>query len=77
MSKGAHNMANKSMSLDFRDRGLVADVMNPGWVQTDMGGSGAPTKLEDSVAKILGRIDGMTPAENGAFLDYKGGTMPY
>ena len=77
MSKAALNMANKSMSCDFRAAGLVAVVMNPGWVQTDMGGSGAPTKVDDSVRMMLARIDALTSADSGAFLDYKGGALPY
>jgi NAD(P)-dependent dehydrogenase (short-subunit alcohol dehydrogenase family) len=77
MSKAALNMANKSMSVDLRDRGFTCVVMNPGWVQTDMGGGGAPTLVSESVSKMLGRIDAMGPADTGAFLDYKGGTYPY
>ncbi len=77
MSKAALNMANKSLSVDYARRGLVAVVMNPGWVQTDMGGRGAPTTVHESVSKMLERIDGMTKADNGTFLDYKGGTFPF
>lgn len=77
MSKAALNMANKSMSVDLRERGFCCVVMNPGWVKTDMGGAGAPTRVEESVSKMLARIDGLTTAQTGAFLDYKGGTIPY
>jgi NAD(P)-dependent dehydrogenase (short-subunit alcohol dehydrogenase family) len=77
MSKAALNMMNKSLSVDYADRGFTCVVLNPGWVQTDMGGRGAPTPVEESVAKMLARIDGLTPAENGSFVDYKGGTYPW
>lgn len=77
MSKAALNMMNKSLSVDYADRGFTCVVINPGWVQTDMGGRGAPTPVEESVAKMLARIDGLTPAENGSFVDYKGGTYPW
>jgi NAD(P)-dependent dehydrogenase (short-subunit alcohol dehydrogenase family) len=77
MSKAALNMANRSMSVDLRGRGFTCVVINPGWVQTDMGGAGAPTPVKESVAKILARIDALTPADSGAFLDYKGGTFPF
>jgi NAD(P)-dependent dehydrogenase (short-subunit alcohol dehydrogenase family) len=77
MGKAALNMANKSMSVDLRDRGFVCVVINPGWVQTAMGGAGAPTPVEESVSKILGRVDALTADETGAFLDFKGGTIPY
>ena len=74
MSKAALNMMNKSLSVDYAGRGFTCIVLNPGWVQTDMGGKGAPTPVEESVGKMIARIDGLTPAENGTFVDYKGGT---
>ncbi|HEX7600324.1 MAG TPA: SDR family oxidoreductase [Polyangiaceae bacterium] len=77
MSKAALNMMNKSLSVDYADRGFTCVVLNPGWVQTDMGGRGAPTPVEESVAKMLARLDALTPAENGSFVDYKGGTHPW
>ena len=77
MSKAALNMMNKSLSVDYASKGFTCVVLNPGWVQTDMGGKGAPTPVEESVAKMLGRLDGLTPQENGAFLDYKGGTYAW
>ena len=77
MSKAALNMANKSMSIDLRDRGFTCVVMNPGWVQTDMGGAGAPTPVSESVARMLALVDDLAPAQTGSFLDYKGGTFPY
>ena len=77
MSKAALNMANKSMSVDLAARGFVCIVMNPGWVQTDMGGSGANTPVDVSVRNMLGRIDALAPEDNGAFFDHKGGTFPY
>jgi NAD(P)-dependent dehydrogenase (short-subunit alcohol dehydrogenase family) len=77
MSKAALNMMNRSLSVDYGKRGFVCVVVNPGWVQTDMGGSHAPTPVAESVAKMLARLDGLTAADNGTFLDYKGGTYPW
>ena len=77
MSKAALNMANKSMSIDYGDRGVIAVVMNPGWVKTDMGGAAAPLSVEESVRLMLARIDALTTNDNGAFLNYRGGTFPY
>ncbi len=77
MGKAALNMANKSMSVDLRGRGFTCVVINPGWVQTAMGGAGAPTPVEESVSKIVGRIDALTADQTGTFLDFKGGTIPY
>jgi NAD(P)-dependent dehydrogenase (short-subunit alcohol dehydrogenase family) len=77
MSKAALNMANKSLSVDYKAQGFTCVVMNPGWVQTDMGGHGAPTPVEDSVRMMLRRIDTLSPANTGEFVDYKGGVYPY
>ena len=77
LSKAALNMANRSMSVDLRRDGLIAVVMNPGWVQTDMGGSRAPTKVDDSVRAIIGLIDKLEPKDSGTFLDYRGHTWQW
>ena len=72
MSKAALNMANKSMSVDLADQGFTCIVLNPGWVQTDMGGRGAPTPVEESASNLIRVIDSATRAENGKFLNYTG-----
>lgn len=77
MSKAALNMAVRSMANDLRAEGVVTAVINPGWVQTDMGGSGAPTPVAESVRGILARLDALGPEQSGSFLDWKGGTWPW
>lgn len=72
VSKAALNMANRSMSVDLRDRGFTCIVMNPGWVQTDMGGSGAPLPVVESVRSLVRIIDRLTPADSGKFINYRG-----
>ncbi len=72
ISKAALNMANRSMSVDLRDRGFTCVVMNPGWVQTDMGGAGAPLPVVESVASLIRIIDGLTPRDSGKFINYRG-----
>lgn len=77
MSKAALNMAVRSMSVDLARRGFVCVVMNPGWVQTDMGGRGAPTPVKESVRLMLDRLGRLTKADNGRFLDYLGGEIEW
>jgi NAD(P)-dependent dehydrogenase (short-subunit alcohol dehydrogenase family) len=76
-SKAAVNMAMRVRALELAPRGVVVAVINPGWVRTDMGGAGAPTTVEESVAGMRRVIDGLTPAEAGSFLDWKGGSYPW
>ncbi len=77
MAKAALNMANRSMSVDLAGRGVVCVVVNPGWVQTDMGGRGAPTPVEESVSKMVGLFDALTMKDTGQFLDYRGGRFEW
>jgi NAD(P)-dependent dehydrogenase (short-subunit alcohol dehydrogenase family) len=73
MSKAALNMMNRSLAVDLADEGIVACVINPGWVQTDMGGAHAPVPVAESVRGILARLEEMGPADSGAFLDWQPG----
>lgn len=76
-SKAALNMLNKSLAVELGKQGFVCVALHPGWVKTRMGGAGAPVEPEDSVAGILEVIDGLTPDDNGRFLDYQGKTIPW
>lgn len=71
MSKAALNMASRNLAVELGKEGFVSVVLNPGWVQTDMGGKGAPVDVRDSVRGMLARLDALTPAQNGAFLDWR------
>jgi NAD(P)-dependent dehydrogenase (short-subunit alcohol dehydrogenase family) len=77
MSKAALNMASKSLSVDLAPQGIVSVVLHPGWVKTDMGGSGAPLALEPAVRDVLAVIDGLSAKDSGNFLNYKGQPIPY
>jgi NAD(P)-dependent dehydrogenase (short-subunit alcohol dehydrogenase family) len=72
MSKAALNMMSRSLARDLAGDGIASYVINPGWVQTDMGGAGAPTPVDESVRGILREIDRATLADSGEFLNWKG-----
>jgi NAD(P)-dependent dehydrogenase (short-subunit alcohol dehydrogenase family) len=69
-SKAALNMTVASAQADYPDAVMVA--MSPGWVQTDMGGAGAPLTAPQSVASMRKAIAALTPRQRGAFLDHDG-----
>ena len=69
-SKAALNMAVASAQHDYPGAILVA--LSPGWVQTDMGGAGAPLTVAQSVASMRQTISGLGPQHKGAFLDHDG-----
>jgi NAD(P)-dependent dehydrogenase (short-subunit alcohol dehydrogenase family) len=76
-SKAAVNAVMKGLSGDLGDRGVIAVSLHPGWVQTDMGGPSAPIKPGDSVRNLLKVITGLKPQDNGKFLNFDGGTIPW
>ena len=77
MAKAALNMMSRSLAIDVRGERIISFVINPGWVQTDMGGPAAPTPVADSVRGILRATDRATLADSGEFLDWKGGRYPW
>ena len=52
-------------------------LLHPGWVQTDMGGPGAPLTPAESIAGMRRVIAALTPRQTGAFLDPQGNTVPW
>jgi NAD(P)-dependent dehydrogenase (short-subunit alcohol dehydrogenase family) len=74
-SKAALNMINKTLAAD--NPWLTAIVVHPGWVQTDMGGMGAPVQLKDSATGIWSLIQKLKRADTGRFFDYRGESIPW
>jgi len=77
VSKAALNMYMRGLAAQLRSSGIISVVINPGWVQTDMGGRGASITPKESVSGILHVMDGLTPEKNGSFLNYRGQTEPW
>lgn len=76
-SKAALNIMTRSFAAEFRQEGIIAVAITPGWVRTDMGGSGAALAPEQSVQALLATADRLTIQHSGAFLDYEGVTQPW
>jgi NAD(P)-dependent dehydrogenase (short-subunit alcohol dehydrogenase family) len=76
-SKTALNMVTKSMALDLAPKGITVIVMHPGWVQTDMGGSNAPTTIPQSITGMRKVIDRLTLADGGKFYAFDGKEIPW
>jgi len=77
MSKTALNMASRNMAHELASDGIIAVVIHPGWVRTDMGGVGAPLTIEEAVASMTRAMDNFTIAQAGGFYDRNGEPMPW
>jgi NAD(P)-dependent dehydrogenase (short-subunit alcohol dehydrogenase family) len=71
-SKAALNMAWHSLAIEVKRLGIVAAVLDPGWVKTRMGGPSAPTPPEQSVGDMRGLIERLGMEDSGAFLKRDG-----
>jgi NAD(P)-dependent dehydrogenase (short-subunit alcohol dehydrogenase family) len=71
-SKAALNMAWHSLAIEVKRLGIVAAVLDPGWVKTRMGGPSAPTPPEQSVGDMRRLIERLGPEDSGAFLKRDG-----
>ena len=77
ISKAAQNMASVLLARALAERGIVVLALHPGWVQTEMGGAQAQVTPADAVAGLLQVIDAATPSRSGAFLDWRGASLPW
>jgi NAD(P)-dependent dehydrogenase (short-subunit alcohol dehydrogenase family) len=71
-SKAALNSAARCLALDLAEHGVIAALLNPGHVQTGIGGMKAPMTPEESVTKLRAVIAGLTAADAGKFLHFDG-----
>src|SRR5262245_25011185 len=47
ISKAALNAFTRILAATYRDSGVLANVVDPGWVRTDMGGRSAPRSVQE------------------------------
>lgn len=71
-SKAGLNAAVKSFAIDTRGDGVMAIVIHPGWVKTDMGGPNAPIDAATSVGGMRRVIAKLTMGDSGGFFAHDG-----
>jgi NAD(P)-dependent dehydrogenase (short-subunit alcohol dehydrogenase family) len=76
-SKSALNMAMRGMAVDLRQYKIIVVALDPGWVQTDMGGQSASLTPEESAQGLVTVIDALKSTDNGRYLVYDGSEHPW
>lgn len=77
MSKAAMNMAARVLAHDDAMAGITTATVNPGWVQTDMGGPNAALTPKESARALRALFKRLTPADSGKFFQYDGSELPW
>ncbi len=76
-SKAALNDAFRALAPAWGQQGVLAIVMHPGWVRTDMGGASASLSVAESVAGMRQVMARLTVAEHGRFWTWNGREHPW
>jgi len=76
-SKAGANIVMKSLSIDLNPQKIIAILLHPGWVKTDMGGPGALITAEQSVTGMRRVIGNLTLQDSGKFYAFDGQVVPW
>jgi NAD(P)-dependent dehydrogenase (short-subunit alcohol dehydrogenase family) len=76
-SKAAAINLGRNLATDLAPQGIAVGIYHPGWVRTDMGGSGADIDIATSVAGLLARFDALDIADTGCFRDHDGSPIAF
>ncbi len=76
-SKAAVNKVMQGLATDLREEGIAVVAVHPGWVRTEMGGSGADIDVEESAAGLLDLIDRLSLSDTGKFFDWQGKPLEF
>ncbi|HEV8694394.1 MAG TPA: SDR family oxidoreductase [Lysobacter sp.] len=77
ISKTALNMVTAMLAKALAPREIKVVALCPGWVKTDMGGTGAeitPARSVEGLLKVIGRL---SMAQSSSFVNWRGEIMPW
>ncbi|KMT65282.1 SDR family NAD(P)-dependent oxidoreductase [Catenovulum maritimum] len=76
-SKAALNTISRRLATKVAKQNIIVTLINPGWVQTDMGGDEAPMSIEQAVQLMTKSIEKLTQAQSGQFIEADGSLIPW
>lgn len=77
VSKAALNMITVKLAWRLRDEGVIAVLVHPGHMRTDMGGAAAAMEPDDAARRIVEMVDTLTIDDTGTFRRWDGTTHPW
>ncbi|GGK22371.1 SDR family oxidoreductase [Salinarimonas ramus] len=77
VSKAAVNTLARGLATDLAPQRIHLASCHPGWVRTDMGGTGADIDVDESVAGLMALVDGLDAAKAGGFWNYDGTRLAF
>ena len=75
-SKAGANNIMVTLANELKANGITVASFHPGWVKTDMGGSGADITPQESAAGLLSQFAALTLKSTGSFINYDGKPLP-
>lgn len=76
-SKAAVLNLGRNLAQDLRGDGIAVGIYHPGWVRTDMGGSGADISVAQSVQGLTAEFDLLSLDTTGCFRGWDGQDIPF
>ncbi len=76
-AKAALHQLMRSFAADGKQWGIATVLLDPGWVQTDMGGPNAPLPVDQSIRGMIQVLDALTVETTGRFVKWDGTPMPW
>ena len=76
-AKAGVNKVMQILAKDLKAQNVIAAMIHPGWVKTDMGGAGADITPQESATGIRAVIAGLTAETSGKFYKWNGEIHPW
>jgi NAD(P)-dependent dehydrogenase (short-subunit alcohol dehydrogenase family) len=77
MSKAAVHVAFATLAKDLAQFSILAGVICPGWVRTELGGPQASMEPDDSVRMMIDVMLNFSPEQSGRFVGFDGRVLDF